>query len=287
MLINDAYSLSIRVQTTVNHISIFTFLCFIRRCQRQRKCFLSECELKKALRDRDTLTRAAWFGFDWFVLSMRMQVILDSSFARPGSAPIWGGKKGEFRDWTKSNHEVRMSTARVHGNTSFSSPEAALLLVSTKNRDSWCWPKGARPLGTRMGNTCAQHSKTKMADGGKRSSRTEGFHMFRVWDPKTWLGNTKITEAFVYQLCCGYRTVKSRRQPVKISTNFVFLPGYSSSALRYSSDYSAWLRIATYFLMNGGLTLLEMNDCACSLRGRLLGLFWRIRELEWIANWLW
>ena len=34
------------------------------------------------------------------VLSMRMQVIPDSSFARPGSAPIWGGKKGEFRDWT-------------------------------------------------------------------------------------------------------------------------------------------------------------------------------------------
>ena len=28
-----------------------------------------------------------------------MQVILDSSFARLGSAPIWGGKKGEFRDW--------------------------------------------------------------------------------------------------------------------------------------------------------------------------------------------
>ena len=32
---------------------------------------------------------------------MRMQVILDSSFARPGSAPIWGGKKVEFRDWTR------------------------------------------------------------------------------------------------------------------------------------------------------------------------------------------
>ena len=29
-----------------------------------------------------------------------MQVILDSLFARPGSAPKWGGKKGEFRDWT-------------------------------------------------------------------------------------------------------------------------------------------------------------------------------------------
>ena len=33
---------------------------------------------------------------------MRMQVILDSLFARPGSAPIWGGKEGEFRDWTTS-----------------------------------------------------------------------------------------------------------------------------------------------------------------------------------------
>ena len=40
------------------------------------------------------------------VLSMRMQVILDSSFARPGSAPTWGGKKGEFRDWTTKNPEV-------------------------------------------------------------------------------------------------------------------------------------------------------------------------------------
>ena len=35
------------------------------------------------------------------ILSMRMQVILDSPFARPGSAPIGGGKKGEFRDWTR------------------------------------------------------------------------------------------------------------------------------------------------------------------------------------------
>ena len=81
---NDAYSFSISVQTTINHILIFTFLCFIRQYQRQRKCFLSERELKKTL--RDTLTRAAWFGFDWFVLSMGMQV---SCFARPGSAPIW------------------------------------------------------------------------------------------------------------------------------------------------------------------------------------------------------
>ena len=50
--------------------------------------------------------------FDWFVLSMRMQVILDSRFARPGSAPIGGGKKGEFRDWT-SNVPARIFPLRA------------------------------------------------------------------------------------------------------------------------------------------------------------------------------
>ena len=35
-----------------------------------------------------------------------MQVILDSSFARPGSAPIRGGKKGEFRDRTNKLQAV-------------------------------------------------------------------------------------------------------------------------------------------------------------------------------------
>ena len=35
--------------------------------------------------------------FYWFVL--RMQVNLDSLFARMGSAPTGGVKKGEFRDW--------------------------------------------------------------------------------------------------------------------------------------------------------------------------------------------
>ena len=39
-------------------------------------------------------------GGKWRRSEHAQQVILDSSFARPGSAPIWGGKKGEFRDWT-------------------------------------------------------------------------------------------------------------------------------------------------------------------------------------------
>ena len=41
-----------------------------------------------------------FMGKNGGILSMRMQVILDPLFARPGSAPIWGGKKGDFRDWT-------------------------------------------------------------------------------------------------------------------------------------------------------------------------------------------
>ena len=53
---NDTYSLSVRVQTTINHISIY----FWPQHQHQRKCFSSERELKKAL--CDTLTRALWYG---------------------------------------------------------------------------------------------------------------------------------------------------------------------------------------------------------------------------------
>ena len=60
-----------------------------------------------------------WFfpiwGKNGGVLSMRMQVILDSPFARPGSAPIGGGKKGEFRDWTTPLQEsaIYASTVRT------------------------------------------------------------------------------------------------------------------------------------------------------------------------------
>ena len=54
--------------------------------------------------------------FDWFVLSMRMLVILDSLFARLASAHIWGGKKGEFIDWT--NFMVRKLEPRPNFPTS-------------------------------------------------------------------------------------------------------------------------------------------------------------------------
>ena len=53
---NGRYWLSVRVQTTINHIS----MCFLPQYQSQKKYFSSERELKKVL--RDTLTRAAWYG---------------------------------------------------------------------------------------------------------------------------------------------------------------------------------------------------------------------------------
>ena len=66
-------------------------------------CILS---LRKS-RHKPNLESTSKYGFspdlggkNGGVLSMRMQVILDSSFACPDSAPMWGGKKGEFRDWT-------------------------------------------------------------------------------------------------------------------------------------------------------------------------------------------
>ena len=96
-----AYSLSIRVQTTINHISI----CFLPQYQRQRKCFFAHTHASSVV----------MFGTsnDWFVLSMRMQVILDSLFACPGSAPIWGRKKGEFRDWTSDSQAVKPDWLRL------------------------------------------------------------------------------------------------------------------------------------------------------------------------------
>ena len=96
---NDAYALSIRVQTTINQFSIF--FVFLLQYQRQTKClvFFSE-RRKKTL--RNTLSHAK---FDWFVLGMRMQIILDSLFARPSSGWREEREKGEFREWTRMERD--------------------------------------------------------------------------------------------------------------------------------------------------------------------------------------
>ena len=61
---------------------------------------------------------------------MRMQVILDSRFARPCSAPIGGGKKGEFRDWT-----IRMVDNAIHRMNHYPA-DSVVCLVNTYPLDS-------------------------------------------------------------------------------------------------------------------------------------------------------
>ena len=70
--------------------------------------------LFRKLRHKQNVESTSKYGFPpiWGknggVLSMRMQVILDSRFARTGSAPVRGGKKEEFRDWTSVGHNCMM-----------------------------------------------------------------------------------------------------------------------------------------------------------------------------------
>ena len=72
-----------------------------------KKLFYIYILLFRKSRYKPNLKCASKYGFspdlggkNGGILSMRMQVILDSLFARLGSAPIRGGKKGECRDWT-------------------------------------------------------------------------------------------------------------------------------------------------------------------------------------------
>ena len=83
------------------HSSVFLFFTTISTSKKMCVFFFRARAEKGIARhiDASSVVRTL-VSFDWSVLSMRMQVILDSPFARPGSAPIGGGKKGEFRDWT-------------------------------------------------------------------------------------------------------------------------------------------------------------------------------------------
>ena len=68
---------------------------FLRQYQRERKCFLSERELKKAL--RDTLTRAAWSSNFLLVRSEHAHASYPGLFFRPsGFSPyIYGAGRKE------------------------------------------------------------------------------------------------------------------------------------------------------------------------------------------------
>ena len=90
---NDAYLLSIRVQTT-----IFYVFMFFATISTPKKFFLSEGELKKAL--RDTLTRAAWLGPSdfWLVRPGHGHPSYPGLFFRPpGFSPYMGREERRVR----------------------------------------------------------------------------------------------------------------------------------------------------------------------------------------------
>ena len=87
---NDAYSLSMRVQTHTHKKTYFDFYVFYHNISIKEKLF-SERELKKAL--RDTFTRATWLGPSNFRL-VRFEHGYASypglSFRSPGFSPYKG-----------------------------------------------------------------------------------------------------------------------------------------------------------------------------------------------------
>ena len=96
---NDAYSLSIRIQTTINHVSIFTFLCFFMTISTSKKMFFFQsASWERAW--RDTLTRAAWLGPDNFLLfrSEHAHASYPGLFFRPpGFSPYMGREESRVQ----------------------------------------------------------------------------------------------------------------------------------------------------------------------------------------------
>ena len=66
-----------------------------------------------------------------------MQVILDSPFARPGSAPIGGGKKGEFRDWIRRGPDVGATFEIGAVNYGYFCTNCALAVKTNRGSNSW------------------------------------------------------------------------------------------------------------------------------------------------------
>ena len=85
---NDAYSLSIRVQTAINHISIFTFLCFFTKISTSKKMFSFRARAKKGITRHTDASSVVWI---WLVRSEHAHASYPGLFFRPpGFSPYMG-----------------------------------------------------------------------------------------------------------------------------------------------------------------------------------------------------
>ena len=109
------------------HFHSYVFMFFTSISTSKKTCFFFRARAEKGIARHIDASSVVWtlvifdLIFDWFVLSMRMQVILDSLFACPVSAPIGGGKKGELRDWT-NGHSIISRLPQAFGPTNVSFP---------------------------------------------------------------------------------------------------------------------------------------------------------------------
>ena len=98
------------------------------------------------------------FGGEKWRRSEHAHANYDSSFARPGSVPIWGGKKGEFRDWTTDRIEIHQSQPLV-------SPVPELSFLSAPYRG---WTRaGERRVQDNLHAACSERRHFSPQIGGK------------------------------------------------------------------------------------------------------------------------
>ena len=147
-----------------------------------------------------------------------MQVILDSSldssFARPGSAPIWGGKKGEFRDWTTHNQDGVGDRETFYCHITCSRSQAcSSMYVSTRGKEKPRIKKIAEK------NTVADKKKSRM----KKKSMSLPGHRTTLRNVRIALLQHRKKHIFLQNTSC-IRKLQVRRTPCTLSLDPPLLP---------------------------------------------------------------
>ena len=123
---------------------------------------------------------------------MRMQVILDSSFARPGSAPIWGGKKGEFRDWTSGIPAQRLTDRWKQGPEFLRLSEEWLQEASTADQNEV--EKERRKAQVVMFTRSTEVIDCKRFSSWRKLVRASAYVLRFIWNLQARCRTKKLTE---------------------------------------------------------------------------------------------
>ena len=123
------------------------------------------------------------------------------------------------------------------------------LLDSARGRDSWCWPKGARPLGTRMPRT------QRLRSQAMRSKELEGRDGGSMWRRRTACSRSKFESKDCILEMRRRKKKEMRRRNVVLNWNH----GCFSNQIAYvncwtrSLIYELEIRIGGYHIWIGEL----------------------------------